>query len=124
MSNPNPADYGLDDSDILTEATELFPDLFTALSLIRNAATDYPLRTKDELRRVLMQSATDENTSVAATRSIESLPGDFLPVESKRDLLRKVYIAMAIADRSAAEEVLERLRSGEIVASHPMPEVI
>ena len=50
-------------------------------------------------------------------------PDEFLPIQDKLDLLRKVYLAIIISHREASKRAWAKANDGSttLLASHPIP---
>jgi hypothetical protein len=124
----SPGDFGLEDPEVIEVASQLAPELFAALVIAgRLGSSTFPLTGNADLERAL-RAAVDEDVFDAPGVKIttadvhERFPSDFLPVEDKLDLIRKVYMSIVIAHTTAAHAKLHAVRRGEerIECSHPL----
>jgi hypothetical protein len=115
------SDFGLADVAVLETAMHLSPILFGALRVAhRLDASHFRIETDAAIERVLTALASDGTQHLIGKRP---LPGEFLPIVDKLDLLRKVFIAITIAQQASSRREWERVQSGALVlaASHPLP---
>lgn len=127
-----PDGYGLDDPDMLLQATRVAPELFVALRLCKLwGDAHFPVSTCEELENMICSIATDgEETfsdcgiSVPSAAVRTRFPPAFFPIRDRCDLLQKAYMSLVISHSEAAREGWEQVKRGEATMSddHPHPE--
>jgi hypothetical protein len=128
----NPDAYGLDDPEILQEATQLAPELFSALLLAKRIGDRLPITSDTDIEALLGVAAEADGDFVFPGVHIRKLeardrfPNEFLPVTDRRDLVRKAYLAITIEHQRREHSQREKIHTGKVrlTASHPLPERI
>lgn len=130
-SNPlGLADYGLTDPAILEAATQMAPELFAALHIAHTLdSSHYPLKSDTAIEKALEAVANDgkqftvPGVQISSKAARDHFPNEFLPIDDRFDLLRKVYLAILINHRESALRTWAKIKDGSYApaASHPMP---
>lgn len=123
-------EYGLDDPEVLRQATELSPELFAALAIAKKVEpAAFPLKTDKAIEGALAAAANEGSdfrvpgVVITPTAARDHFPNEFLPVVNRADLVRKIYLAIVINHTASARREIAKVDRSTLRdrISHPMP---
>ncbi|MEP7122167.1 MAG: hypothetical protein ABJE95_14705 [Byssovorax sp.] len=122
--------FGLDDPEVLEQATHLAPELFAALAIARSLdSATFPITSDDGIEKALAAAANSGDrfatpgVTITPKKARDSFPNEFLPVRNRVDFVKKVYLAIVIDHKAAAQREIDQLDKAQMKlrASHPIP---